>query len=70
MFGLPQGTFRVNAILLIHKWFAIFQSERQEAPASLPPQPSRKELAEIKKHNLGVRSEAYRAVRRPGKGET
>ncbi|CAK1544644.1 unnamed protein product [Leptosia nina] len=36
----------------------------------LPPQPSRKELAEIKKHNLSVRSEVYRAVRRPGRDFT
>ncbi|XP_022117379.2 integrator complex subunit 6 isoform X1 [Pieris rapae] len=36
----------------------------------MPPQPSRKELAEIKKHNLSVRSEVYRAVRRPGRDFT
>ncbi|CAG4965219.1 unnamed protein product [Colias eurytheme] len=36
----------------------------------LPPQPSRKELADIKKHNLSVRSEVYRAVRRPGRDFT
>ncbi|XP_023951174.2 integrator complex subunit 6 [Bicyclus anynana] len=46
------------------------KSERQEAPILLPPQPSRKEMADIKKHNLGVRSEVYRAVRRPGKDYT
>ncbi|XP_026493645.1 integrator complex subunit 6 [Vanessa tameamea] len=46
------------------------KSERQEPPIILPPQPSRKELAEIKKHNLEVRSEVYRAVRRPGKDFT
>lgn len=41
--------------------------EKQE-PILLPPQPTRKELAEIRKHNLEVRSEVYRAVRRPGRG--
>ncbi|CAH2238969.1 jg19293 [Pararge aegeria aegeria] len=46
------------------------KSERQEAPILQPPQPSRQELAEIKKHNLAVRAEAYRAVRRPGKDYT
>lgn len=43
--------------------------ERQES-ILLPPQPTRKELAEIRKHNLEVRSEVYRAVRRPGKDFT
>ncbi|XP_073957600.1 integrator complex subunit 6 isoform X2 [Choristoneura fumiferana] len=36
-------------------------------PVPQPLQPSRKELADIRKHNLAVRSEAYRAVRRPGR---
>ncbi|KAH9631664.1 hypothetical protein HF086_000319 [Spodoptera exigua] len=31
------------------------------------PQLTRKELADIKKHNLDVRTEVFRAVRRPGK---
>ncbi|XP_050666237.1 integrator complex subunit 6 [Leptidea sinapis] len=34
------------------------------------PQPSRLELVEIKKHNMSVRAEVYRAVRRPGKDFT
>lgn len=38
-------------------------------PAPQPLQPTRKELADIRKHNLAVRSEAYRAVRRPGRGQ-
>ncbi|CAH0724768.1 unnamed protein product, partial [Brenthis ino] len=46
------------------------KSERQDPPIILPSQPTRKELAEIKKHNLGVRAEVYRAVRRPGKDFT
>ncbi|KAM3967695.1 LOW QUALITY PROTEIN: integrator complex subunit 6 [Aphomia sociella] len=33
----------------------------------LPPEPSRKELADIRKHNMDVRAEVYRAVRRPGR---
>ncbi|XP_049880396.1 integrator complex subunit 6 [Pectinophora gossypiella] len=39
-------------------------------PVVVPPQPTRKELADIRKHNLTVRSEVYRAVRRPGKDFT
>ncbi|KAF9816109.1 hypothetical protein SFRURICE_003660 [Spodoptera frugiperda] len=34
---------------------------------TMPPQLTRKELADIKKHNLDVRTEVFRAVRRPGK---
>ncbi|CAG9796687.1 unnamed protein product [Diatraea saccharalis] len=39
-------------------------------PLVTPPQPSRKELADIKKHNLDVRTEVFRAIRRPGKDYT
>ncbi|CAG9581296.1 unnamed protein product [Danaus chrysippus] len=44
------------------------KSERHEPP--VPPQPTAKELAEIKKHNLCVRADVYRAVRRPGRDFT
>ncbi|XP_026319530.1 integrator complex subunit 6 isoform X2 [Hyposmocoma kahamanoa] len=45
--------------------------EKPEPPQiALPPQLTRKELADIRKHNLNVRSEVYRAVRRPGKDFT
>ncbi|XP_047985259.1 LOW QUALITY PROTEIN: integrator complex subunit 6 [Leguminivora glycinivorella] len=37
------------------------------SPPPAPAQPTRKELADIRKHNLTVRSEVYRAVRRPGR---
>lgn len=33
----------------------------------MPPQLTRKEIADIRKHNLEVRAEVYRAVRRPGR---
>ncbi|GBP98607.1 Integrator complex subunit 6 [Eumeta japonica] len=39
-------------------------------PPSAPAAPSRKELNEIRKHNLNVRSEVYRAIRRPGRDFT
>ncbi|XP_026758817.2 integrator complex subunit 6 [Galleria mellonella] len=42
------------------------KSDKPVVP-QLPPQLSRKELADIRKHNLDVRAEVYRAVRRPGK---
>lgn len=32
-----------------------------------PPQLTRKEINEIKKHNIGVRTQVYRDIRRPGK---
>ncbi|CAH0592364.1 unnamed protein product [Chrysodeixis includens] len=34
---------------------------------TMPPQLTRKEIADIRKHNLEVRAEVYRAVRRPGR---
>ncbi|XP_014356267.2 integrator complex subunit 6 [Papilio machaon] len=46
------------------------KAEKPAVQFLLPPQPSRKELADIKKHNLNVRSEVYRAVRRPGRDFT
>ncbi|CAH2050265.1 unnamed protein product, partial [Iphiclides podalirius] len=46
------------------------KNEKPPVQLLLPPQPSRKELADIRKHNLGVRSEVYRAVRRPGRDFT
>ncbi|XP_063616848.1 integrator complex subunit 6 isoform X1 [Cydia splendana] len=41
--------------------------EKPSPPPPAPTQPTRKELADIRKHNLTVRSEVYRAVRRPGR---
>ncbi|KAJ0182604.1 hypothetical protein K1T71_001973 [Dendrolimus kikuchii] len=46
------------------------QSDKQPASILLPALPSRKELADIKKHNLDVRAEVFKAVRRPGKDYT
>ncbi|XP_041975275.1 integrator complex subunit 6 [Aricia agestis] len=43
------------------------KSENSYVPPVLPPQPTRKELAEIKKHNITVRTDVYREVRRPGR---
>lgn len=38
---------------------------------ALPPPPlSRKEVGEIRRHNLNVRAQIYKAVRRPGKGNS
>ncbi|XP_075971454.1 integrator complex subunit 6 isoform X3 [Anticarsia gemmatalis] len=37
---------------------------------TLPPQLTRKEIAEIKKHNLELRQEVFRAIRRPGRDFT
>ncbi|XP_059061896.1 integrator complex subunit 6 [Achroia grisella] len=42
------------------------KSDKPTAPP-LVAQLSRKELADIKKHNMDVRAEVYRAVRRPGR---
>ncbi|KAG7310901.1 hypothetical protein JYU34_003733 [Plutella xylostella] len=36
-------------------------------PPPPPPEVSRKEMIEIKKHNLDVRTEVYKAIRRPGR---
>lgn len=44
--------------------------EKPPTPLLLPALPSRKELADIKKHNLDVRAEVFKAVRRPGKDFT
>ncbi|XP_068626188.1 integrator complex subunit 6 [Battus philenor] len=46
------------------------KNEKPQIQLLLPPQPSRKELADIRKHNLNVRTEVYRAVRRPGRDFT
>ncbi|CAK1601893.1 unnamed protein product [Parnassius mnemosyne] len=46
------------------------KNEKPQVQFLLPPQPSRKEIADITKHNLNVRSEVYRAVRRPGRDFT
>lgn len=36
-------------------------------PPEIPPQPTRKELADIKKHNMDVRADVFKAIRRPGR---
>ncbi|XP_004930243.1 integrator complex subunit 6 [Bombyx mori] len=46
------------------------KSERLAAQPPAVPQPSRKELADIRRHNLDVRAQVYRAVRRPGRDFT
>ncbi|RVE42208.1 hypothetical protein evm_013141 [Chilo suppressalis] len=48
------------------------RKRKSEKPPAMPIplQPTRKELADIKKHNLDVRSEVFRAIRRPGKDYT
>ncbi|CAB3240509.1 unnamed protein product [Arctia plantaginis] len=46
------------------------KNDKQQLQLTLPPQLTRKEIAEIKKHNLEVRQEVYRAVRRPGRDFT
>lgn len=33
-----------------------------------PPPLTRKEIGEIKKHNVNIRTQVYKAIRRPGKG--
>lgn len=47
--------------------FSLLQNDKIQL--TMPPQLTRKELADIKKHNLDVRTEVFRAVRRPGKGK-
>lgn len=39
------------------------------APPSPPTLPSKKELADVKRHNLNIRALAYKEVRRPGLSE-
>lgn len=46
------------------------KNDKQPLQLTMPPQLTRKELADIRKHNLDVRSEVFRAVRRPGKDYT
>ncbi|XP_053615306.1 integrator complex subunit 6 [Plodia interpunctella] len=41
-----------------------------QLPQPPQPPPSRKELADIKRHNMDVRAEVFRAVRRPGRDFT
>lgn len=46
------------------------KNDKQQLQLTLPPQLTRKEIADIKKHNLEVRQEVFRAVRRPGRDFT
>lgn len=34
-----------------------------------PPPLTKKEIGEIKRHNLNIRAQVYKAVRKPGKGK-
>lgn len=40
----------------------------QRFPSHQPPPLTKKEINEIKRHNLNIRGQVYKAVRRPGKG--
>lgn len=54
--------------MILHEAVTGIKKNSHKPVPHQPPPLTRKEIGEIKRHNVNIRSQVYKAIRRPGKG--